>query len=165
MILWIVQHKIVWDKLCSERRYKTDGFFVDEYHIVPYNWMVLQMERRIGPKPPDVKFPVWGWYQWEDARRKMPDLRCSSHLPKGTEGVRLKINIDDCKVLLSDFETWHYVLNYWYLAQSEADFDRFEQELKKNNLEVGQKELFQITMFLPDLQKLKRMMSRVLIHS
>ena len=62
--------------------------------------------------------PIWAWYQWEGSRRK-PDLRASGYLPKGEPGVRLELRVADDRVLLSDFDLWHYVLNYWYLPKSE----------------------------------------------
>lgn len=61
-------------------------------------------------------------------KRIRPDLRSSGHFRKGTRGVRIEFEIPDDQVLLSDFESWHYVLNYWYLARSEAEdkaFDRY----------------------------------------
>ena len=51
-------------------------------------------------------------------------------MPKGSRGVRLEIELDERRVLLSDFELWHYVLNYWYLPESEEDGESFEAELK-----------------------------------
>jgi len=35
---------------------------------------------------------------------------------------------------LSDFDLWHYVLNYWYLPKSEADGDKFEALLAECGL-------------------------------
>lgn len=60
----------------------------------------------------------------------MPDLRASGHLPSGTVGVRLELDVDPDDVLLSDFELWHYVLNYWYLPRSLSDGNRFERKLQ-----------------------------------
>ncbi len=37
--------------------------------------------------------------------------------------------MDDRRVLLSDFDLWHYVLNYWYLPASERDVNAFEKKL------------------------------------
>lgn len=59
----------------------------------------------------------------------MPDLRASGHLPSGTAGVRLELEVDPDEVLLSDFDLWHYVLNYWYLPTSASDGNRFQREL------------------------------------
>jgi hypothetical protein len=38
---------------------------------------------------------------------------------------------------LSDFDLWHYVLNYWYLPESEAEGEEFELELKQYGLSKG----------------------------
>ena len=63
----------------------------------------------------------------------MPDLRYSL-FPKGMKAVRLEIEIDESQALLSDYELWHYVLNYWYLPESEEDGEAFEAELNELGL-------------------------------
>lgn len=73
-------------------------------------------------------------FQWHGERKRRPDLRNSGHLPRGTRGVRIEFEADETQVLLSDFELWHYVLNYWYLPESEADGEAFEAELAKVSL-------------------------------
>lgn len=42
-------------------------------------------------------------------------------------GMRLEIEIPQEQILLSDFDLWHYPLNYWYFPDSEEDDQRFEQ--------------------------------------
>ncbi|WP_310603403.1 DUF3841 domain-containing protein [Anaerosporobacter sp.] len=42
----------------------------------------------------------------------------------------MTIDIDDKDVLLSDFDLFHYVLNYWYLPIDEYDDAHFEEEYK-----------------------------------
>jgi hypothetical protein len=79
------------------------------------------MRRRVGDPPTGVKSPIWAWFQYENARRKRPDLRRSAHLPSGTCGVLLELDLSEDQVLLSDFELWHYVLNRWYLPQTSAE--------------------------------------------
>jgi hypothetical protein len=39
-------------------------------------------------------------------------------------------------VLLSDFELWHYVLNYWYLPKTEKDGETFEEQLTCTGLSL-----------------------------
>ena len=48
--------------------------------------------------------------------------------------MRIKFEISENSVLLSDFELWHYVLNYWYIPKSEADGKAFEAELASKGL-------------------------------
>ncbi|TLS52392.1 DUF3841 domain-containing protein [Paenibacillus antri] len=33
--------------------------------------------------------------------------------------------------LVSNFSTWHHVLNYWYLPSSQEDFETFDKEMKQ----------------------------------
>ena len=63
-----------------------------------------------------------------------PDLRSSGHLLKGERGVRIEFRVSDRLILLSDFDLWHYVLNYWYLPESQKDDEAFESELSRRGL-------------------------------
>lgn len=94
--------------------------------IEPYHWMMKQMDEKI----PNYKgeYPIWVWTD-------RPDLRESGHLNKGDRGVLLKIEIEDHRVLLSDFQAWHFVLNKWYfdLEDFENDNSHFSQyEMEKS---------------------------------
>jgi hypothetical protein len=59
--------------------------------------------------------PVWAWL------RPRPDLRRRGHLPPGTRGVLIEFRAPSSHGLLSDFGSWHVVLNNDYLALSELD--------------------------------------------
>lgn len=93
------------------------------------------MRIRIGPPPHPGAFPVWAWRQWNGLRESRPDLRAVGHLPKGTRGVRLALEVDPDRVLFSDFELWHFVLNGHYLAASEADDHEFDRKMAARGLE------------------------------
>ena len=71
--------------------------------------------------------PIWVWWQWWADRRR-PDLRASGFLPKGVRGIRVECRVKEDQVLLSDFELWHYILNYWYLPKSEKSGESFEKK-------------------------------------
>lgn len=77
--------------------------------------------------PVGVGYPIWAWYQWE-GKRKRRDMRESGYAKRGEKIVQLTIEIDDRDVLLSDFDLFHYVLNYCYLPESEEDDAEFEKE-------------------------------------
>lgn len=62
--------------------------------------------------------------------KKKPDLRSSGHLEKGKIGYRIEIQKNKNEVLLSDFELWHYVLNNWYLPESEEDSKAFDKRIQ-----------------------------------
>ncbi len=135
MILWTIQTEEAWDQL-QERGHlvATIDHIMEESWISAYRWMANQMETRLGTPPEDYCFPIWAWFQWQGIKRKRPDLRSSGHLAKHDRGVRIEFECNEKAVLLSDFELWHYVLNYWYLPESESDGEAFEAELEKQGL-------------------------------
>ena len=110
--------------MCASHRHGIKEF------LGSYLWMAEQMEKRLKvQRPSQDAMPIWAWRQWEGANRLKPDLRASGHLPSGVQGVRVECRLDDRRVLLSDFDLWHYVLNYWYLPTSERDGNAFEKKL------------------------------------
>jgi len=135
MILWTIQSEPAWEGLklqgilrgASER-------IMDEDWRDAYAWMVRQMTHKIGPPPSPESYPIWAWFQFESARRARPDLRLAGHLPKGEAGVRIEFECSNGEALLSDFGLWHYVLNYWYLPETEADGNGFDAELARHGL-------------------------------
>lgn len=91
--------------------------------------MADQMRLRLYP--PHYRFPLWGWYNWEGKECPKPDLRASGHLPKGANGVRIEFEIPEDRVLLSDFDAWHFVLNRWFLFLYEQEGKDFIEELER----------------------------------
>lgn len=79
-----------------------------------YLWMVGKMWRLLkrwnietaGPPKP----PMWSWLRWS-SRTQRPDLRATNHLPAGTKGVRIELQIPVTECVVSNFDTWHQVLN------------------------------------------------------
>ena len=95
-----------------------------------YSWMRKQMLERLGPSPFSGAWPVWAWYKWEGDLRPKPGLRAAGHLPPKEKGVRLELEVEESDVLHSDFDLWHYVLNYWSLE----DDRKFERLLEKKGI-------------------------------
>lgn len=61
--------------------------------------------------------------------------RKTGYFKRGKEGILLKIDIEESRVLHSDFEAWHFVLNkhYFDLEQIEEDNRQFVQsELERS---------------------------------
>ena len=112
MILWTIQHESAYERMLQTGTLRSDeNHIVHELFRTSYEWMAVQMAKRIGEAPSGVKFPVWAWYQWE-GKRKRPDMRMTGRWSvKGTPIVLLTIDVPDECVLLSDFEDWHMVLN------------------------------------------------------
>lgn len=89
-----------------------------------YDWMNEKMVSTGLIPPKDVKYPIWAWYQWE-GKRKRRDMREGGHANRGEKIVQLTVEIDDQYVLLSDFDLFHYPINYWYLPIYEKDHSAF----------------------------------------
>lgn len=135
MVLWTIQTQEAWREFRSSGVLRTTADRITEESLSsPYGWIVHQMRERVGSPPSERAYPVWAWLQWENARRARPDLRAGGHLAKGERGVRIEFECRDSDVLLSDFDLWHYVLNYWYLPESVAEGDQFEAQLAERGL-------------------------------
>lgn len=108
--------------------------------LQPYHWLMKKMDERIGERPFPECYPVWAWYQYTDSKRRRPDLRSRTFLPKGSKGVRIEINKNHKEVLLSDFDLWHHVLNYCQIADTEEESDAFDRLLEHLNIAFVDKE-------------------------
>ena len=133
MLLWTIQDWEAWEQFQRSGVLRADARRAYHSFRPGYAWMAEQMRIRLGDQPTRVARPIWAWYQWEGKRKPKPDLRASGHLARGTRGVRIEFETND-PVLLSDFELWHYVLNYWYLPKSAADGEQFQARLTRRQL-------------------------------
>ena len=134
MILWSIQSADAWKSLQASGVLRCDSRFSDKDLTGAYQLMAEQMCRRLQVQTPDGALPLWAWYQWQGDQKRRPDLRFGGHLPPGERGVRLEFELDDDVVLLSDFDLWHFVLNYWYLPESLIEGEAFEAELAQHGL-------------------------------
>ncbi|MFA5313361.1 MAG: DUF3841 domain-containing protein [Methanomassiliicoccales archaeon] len=155
--LWTIQTAHVYSQLLrdgfivgpTKYDYEHDPYFVSDkasaLFIKPYMWLSEYMVRNIGLPPnydpKNTQFPLWAWFQYEDHKHKKPDLRSRAHLPKGTDGVRIKFLADPSTVLLSDFDNWHYVLSNWYLGQNKKQDDDFDRRFSKATQKGDQTEI------------------------
>ncbi|KRO29462.1 hypothetical protein DY78_GL000006 [Lactiplantibacillus fabifermentans DSM 21115] len=89
-----------------------------------YDWLVVQMVKRIGTPPSGVAYPFWAWHTM-DWKHKKPDLRSMEFRGYSVPCVCLELEIPDNQVLLNDEENWNTILNRGYLgdATSDAEFD------------------------------------------
>lgn len=126
MKLWSLQTEKAYQKLEKTGTLRIyDDTHIEKSFIRAYDWLVGEMCKRVGAPPEGVRYPIWAWYQWEGKRNRR-DLRCGGYAERGTPMVQLTIDIDDKHTLLSDFDEWHYVLNFWYLSLNERESNRFE---------------------------------------
>jgi hypothetical protein len=133
MTLWTIQDMAAWERLQCEGVLSADGRRVPSYFRHAYRWMSDQMRLRLSSH--HARVPLWGWYHWQGIKQCRPDLRASGHLAKGVMGVRIEIELPEDSVLLSDFNSWHCVLNHYYLSINEQEDDRFARELERAGVE------------------------------
>jgi hypothetical protein len=112
MILWTIQNLSAWKMLQSRGCLQAKRSCIQEQFYPAYRWMNSQMRQRLGKPSFADCFPLWAWLQWQGCSKKRPDLRFSGHISPGGTGVLIEFHEDASQVLLSDFELWHYVLNY-----------------------------------------------------
>ena len=85
-----------------------------------YDWMAKQMETRIGEAPMGVHYPIWAWYRNDDDY--------SDWNEDGRKYAKITLEIDPSRVLLSDFNEWHCVLNDCPLLDENLSEEEFEAE-------------------------------------
>jgi len=130
MRLWMILPKRVYDELQRRGRLTADGRRIDRSPCVrnAYLWMAEQMRQRLGPPPRGVTFPLWAWARWDRSDRpSRPDLRSVSHMEGPGTFARIELEVPASRVLLSDFEAWHHVINGSYLSWSEAEDKEFHE--------------------------------------
>lgn len=142
MKLWTIQPISVYNELIRQGKIFMHIDFVDENFKEAYQWMIGQMNIKISPAPSNKYSPIWAWNQYNGENAKKPDLRSSGYLPKGTKGVRIEFHKPDKEVLLSDYNLWHYVLNYWCIHDNEDQDKLFDHLLKSYRVEFGDKEKY-----------------------
>jgi len=134
MRLWTIQTKETWARAEESGVLECTDIdadkAIDSGFILAYDWMVRQLEQRVKNYPCN-KYPIWAWHH------PKPNLRRSGHLPRGTPGVRVEFIVSSDRVLLSDFEAWHAVLNCWYLSFSKEESDNWDNRCEKAGIKIG----------------------------
>ena len=121
MTLYTCQTLKAYDILVKTGSLSCDREHADKDFIKAYDWLKDQMiQRGITPKVDNSEdvYPIWAWY---DFGGEIPD--CDSAdlgIPNETM-MFLKLEVEPSRVLLSDFDLWHYPINGWYLAKNEVE--------------------------------------------
>ncbi|MGL5257959.1 MAG: DUF3841 domain-containing protein [Proteocatella sp.] len=135
MKLWTIQSYEAYEILRNTGVLRADkNYIFDDNFCYAYKWIIEKMQSKSIILPKNVEYPIWAWYQWEGKHKRL-DMRQSGYATRGEKIVQLTIEIDSKDVLLSDFDLFHYVLNYWYLAIDEEDDRAFELEYKNLGFE------------------------------
>lgn len=117
---WSIQTKSAWEHALNVGHLVGNTNFVStEYFGLSYDWMKKQMNKRLPTY--NNEQPIWLWL-------KKPDMRASAHHNKGTEIVRITIEMEEEHVLISDFDKWHCVLNDNFCSDSESEEEDFNNQ-------------------------------------
>ena len=144
MRLWTIQSYEAYEKLINTGILRANkNYICDENFCYAYKWIIEKMKSNSIILPENVDYPIWGWYQW-NGKRKRRDMRQRCYANSGKKIVQLTIEVDNKDVLLSDFDLFHYVLNYWYLAKDEDDDKAFELEYRSLGIEFKDLQNFNI---------------------
>lgn len=123
-----------------------------------YDWLIIEMEKRIGKRPNGVSYPVWAWHT-RDWQYKKPDLRQAGYDTPGTKCVCIELEVPDSEVVLSDYDVWHFILNDWYFDNSMNEeewdskhkyYDRLSPEKKLEKKLKSWQGVFNITPYESD---------------
>ena len=115
--LWSIRSARVVDVVRDKGVLRGDEAHVDPVFLPAYRWMIGEMKTRIPGY--DGKFPVWAW-----ARK--PDMRRVGHRPIKESLVRIGFRADPERILVSDFDAWHSILNGHALALNEREWEASE---------------------------------------
>ncbi len=125
--LWTIQTPLAWSLLQQNNSLSGDGRRADHWFRPAYRWLMEQMSLRTEGYT--GRFPIWFWTKKPDFRK----YRFRNYCKQGKPIVLLECLIPVERVLLSDYESWHSVLNNWHLALTEDESDEFD-----NRLDTGQ---------------------------
>ena len=136
-----------------EEAQKTGAFRASPEHLEndfcnpdAYNFMARELEKRVGPCPPEVvdtwnqrggsgtPSPVWVWLQYKS--REKPAYEPYASLC-GRRSICVVAEISRADVLGSQFGAFHHVLNDWMLPVTEEEDDEFKK-LKETQPECWQ---------------------------
>ena len=153
-LLWTIQTEEVYHEFVKTGilRANDDHLFCGDDLRFAYDWLSLQMVHRIGTPPENVHYPVWAWYQWEGKRKRM-DQRLSGYAERGTPLVQITFEAEPDLFLLSDFDAWHIVLANQYLANNEAEWDKFYEvnpHPDQADVEPSWERIFDLSRCAPD---------------
>lgn len=127
MKLWTIQPAEIINTLMTEGVFVCDSHLSVNYENFQeaYQWMVNEMDKRNIPHPKGLALPIWAWHT-RNGKQSQPDLRHSGYGKKGEKYACIELEVPDKEVLLSDFDNWHYVLNNWWMddSQNEEEWDK-----------------------------------------
>lgn len=131
--LWTIMQEKAFRSLEANEtlRCGPDHLDLEYYNPGTIEWIIGQMNKRIGPAPHGVAGPIWAYKQWAGSSNMKPDLRSIRHYwaPSGPH-YRVEYELSEDKMLLSDMDIWACILNGAYSAETKEESDDFDLRLK-----------------------------------
>jgi hypothetical protein len=126
--LWTRQDKNILKDLEQNGTYRVKKEYIiqkndniSDYYLKLYDWYISQAEKIVS-RPEGVTYPIW------------LSTSCEMMLQPAKDTVILEIEVEKQKVVITDFEKWGYVVNYWYVPLNKEDEEKHNSELKKNGI-------------------------------
>lgn len=131
MKIWTFQKKEVLDKINKNGYYVVDARHTMSRKYkgsfrIGYEYMIKHLKYKCS-KEHRNKYPIWGFpYNQTAAEFGIRELGY----------IKLELEIDESRILLSDFCDYHCVLNNFYCAINEDDLDNFWSKYYDDNHKV-----------------------------
>lgn len=103
----------------------------DDSFVAPYQWISQQMHTKIGPpqyRVDSTQYPLWAWSCVDGVVGKKPDLRTQMFNSVRSDTALLTLCVPRSRVLLSDFQLWHHVLNNVIIYDEETETRLLDNE-------------------------------------
>ena len=132
MRLFTVQPKEVYDQILHTGMYtcipdKSEYISNSgENFVEAYKWLIKQMNEKIENKE-RITYPVWAWYKL-DGKNELPDF--NNTLISYANDYLIEIEINKKDVVLTDYDSWHFVLNNSYYNPYEDEKEWEEEEYR-----------------------------------
>ena len=109
---------------------ETKASMPNEYMLwkIAYNFMSAQLEKQ-SIKPKGTIYPRWAWYTINGKRNVLESNPIHFVSAANETAYVLTVNINNERVLLSDFDLWHCCLNGYGIFESSDEDDDFNSFL------------------------------------
>ncbi len=105
--------------VCDYSKTGNDEGDIEDNFAPAYAWLAEKMSERIGPAPDGVEFPVWAWYRNTDYSGDLYRTWGQT----GSKYVKIELEIAEDRLVFTDFDEWHCVLNDGPCVADDENFD------------------------------------------
>lgn len=125
MRLWTRQHVSVWDEILRKGSYfakkehielKNDS--ISEYYLELYHWYIKRAEKIVSRESRE-HYPIWASTSYKNRLHVVEDT------------FLIELEVPEDRVVVTDFDKWGYVVNYWYVPRDKKDEKEHNEELQK----------------------------------